>query len=192
MFSTYGELKSQISDWLVRGDLADKIPSFILLCETDIANKVLQIEVERTVTMNSGALPDDFRSVRVVKSGNSVLNSFDTVQAARAGVLDGDPIGYVIGGNSINVIPEGPVDMTYDAEFVKLSEMGTGDDATNEILLKHPNVYLYGSLLHSAPYLQEDERLGTWATLYSEGVSDLQKFIRRKRFGTTPLVRSPC
>jgi len=34
----------------------------------------------------------------------------------------------------------------------------------------YPDVYLYGALLHSAPYLKEDQRAQTWAALYTTAV----------------------
>jgi hypothetical protein len=33
---------------------------------------------------------------------------------------------------------------------------------------------LYGSLLQAAPYLQDDNRIQVWATLYERALNDLQ------------------
>ena len=41
---------------------------------------------------------------------------------------------------------------------------------TNWLLTHHPDIYLYGALLHSAPFLQEDARAQTWAALYKSAV----------------------
>jgi len=52
-------------------------------------------------------------------------------------------------------------------EFISLSD-GT---RSNFILEQHPDIYFYGSLLHSAPYLDDDARLSTWSALYDSAVS---------------------
>tara|TARA_R110002153_G_scaffold98295_1_gene233308 strand:- start:1224 stop:2132 length:909 start_codon:yes stop_codon:yes gene_type:complete len=46
---------------------------------------------------------------------------------------------------------------------------------TNWLLSAAPDVYLYGSLLQSAPYLANDERIGVWAQLYSAAVLRLNE-----------------
>jgi hypothetical protein len=55
----------------------------------------------------------------------------------------------------------------YYAKIPTLSDSVT----TNWLLTYHPDIYLYGALLHSAPYLKEDERASTWAALYSAAVA---------------------
>jgi hypothetical protein len=46
-------------------------------------------------------------------------------------------------------------------------------NASNWILARHPDVYLYGSLLQAAPYLRDDERVGLWAPLYAQAIEDM-------------------
>jgi hypothetical protein len=42
------------------------------------------------------------------------------------------------------------------------------------LLTAAPDVYLYGALLQAAPYLKDDARISTWATLYTSAMEDLQ------------------
>jgi hypothetical protein len=60
--------------------------------------------------------------------------------------------------------------LTYYAKLAKLSNSVT----TNWLLTSSPDVYLYGSLLQAAPYLQDDARIQVWATLYERALNDLQ------------------
>jgi hypothetical protein len=46
--------------------------------------------------------------------------------------------------------------------------------ATNWLLTSSPDIYLYGALLQAAPYLQDDARIQTWATLYERALNDLR------------------
>lgn len=47
------------------------------------------------------------------------------------------------------------------------------DNQVNYVLTNHPDLYFYGSLLHSAPYLDDDQRLGTWASFYQNAVESI-------------------
>ncbi len=73
MITTYGELKTDIADWLDREDLAGKIPSFIKLAETKIYRflRTRESEFTRTWTevdnpINPITLPDNFREAHLV------------------------------------------------------------------------------------------------------------------------------
>jgi hypothetical protein len=58
-------------------------------------------------------------------------------------------------------------ELLYYQKIPALSDSNT----SNWLLEEFPDVYLYGSLTHSAPYLSEDERIAVWAQLYSAGVA---------------------
>jgi len=48
------------------------------------------------------------------------------------------------------------------------------DSATSNWLLSTaPDVYLYGALIHSAPYLAEDNRTAIFAQMYGAAVNQL-------------------
>jgi hypothetical protein len=67
-------------------------------------------------------------------------------------------------------------DATYTAEliyFAKLTKLSS-TVASNWLLTSSPDIYLYGSLLQAAPYLQDDARIQTWATLYERALNDLR------------------
>ena len=56
----YGEVKSEIADWINREDLSDKIPIFIRLAETEIFRDLRCYENEFTTTYNDQAAVDSF------------------------------------------------------------------------------------------------------------------------------------
>ena len=59
------------------------------------------------------------------------------------------------------------IDMTYVRDLPALE---SAPNSTNGVLLLHPDVYLYGALKHSAPWLQHDDRVATWDGLYESGL----------------------
>ena len=46
--------------------------------------------------------------------------------------------------------------------------VGGDDSAVNWLIERHPDVYFYASLLHSAPYLDDDQRIPVWAGIYGQ------------------------
>ncbi len=63
-------------------------------------------------------------------------------------------------------------DGSYSAILMYYAKVPTLSDSneTNWLLTHYPDIYLYGALLHSAPYLREDERAQTWAALHAAAV----------------------
>ena len=47
-------------------------------------------------------------------------------------------------------------------------------DGKNWLLTASPSAYLYGSLVHSAPYLRDDERIALWDKMYKDALHTLQ------------------
>jgi hypothetical protein len=53
----------------------------------------------------------------------------------------------------------------------------------------HPDAYLYGTLMHSAPYLQADERIGVWAGKYQQVINQITTSDENAKFsGSTPSI----
>ena len=178
--STYSELKTSIADWLNRDDLTSVIPDLITLCEADLNRR---LRVREMIARSTGAtstqftiLPSDFleaRNVQINTSPPAVLDyrSPEALDRYRATIGDNadTPIYYTLIGDTIEVAPTPSSEVTIEIVYYKkLTPLS--DANPNFILQTHPDVYLYGSLLHSAPYLHGDERIGTWAGIYDAKV----------------------
>ena len=138
--------------------------------------------VRATASMDTeySAVPADFLECRTIKLNTNpvqplqfeTVDSMDTLKTQYAAT--GRPQYFSIVGGQIRVLPV--PDTTYTAEliyFAKLTKLSS-TNATNWLLTSSPDVYLYGALLQGAPYLQNDERIQTWATLYERGLNDLK------------------
>ena len=178
--STYSELKASIADWLNRDDLTSVIPDLITLCEADLNRR---LRVREMIARSTGAtstqftvLPSDFleaRNVQINTSPPAVLDyrSPEALDRYRATIGDNadTPIYYTLIGDTIEVAPTPSSEVTIEIVYYKkLTPLS--DANPNFILQTHPDVYLYGSLLHSAPYLHGDERIGTCAGIYDAKV----------------------
>ena len=62
-------------------------------------------------------------------------------------------------------------------------------NTTNWLLTDAPDVYLYGSLMQSAPYLAHDERLAVWAGLYTQATTSLQRSSENAKWGANLRLR---
>jgi hypothetical protein len=85
----------------------------------------------------------------------------------------GKPRYYRHAENQFEVFPT--PDSAYAAELLYYQKIPSlaNDATTNWLLSSYPDIYLYGSLLNSAPYLAEDGRAEVWARLYGEAVDKL-------------------
>jgi hypothetical protein len=85
----------------------------------------------------------------------------------------GKPAFYSHSEDQFEVFPT--PDGSYAAELLYIQKIPALSDTvtTNWLLSSYPDIYLYGSLLNSAPYLAEDGRAEVWARLYGEAVDKL-------------------
>jgi hypothetical protein len=179
--TTYDELKTSIADFLNRDDLTSIIPDFITMAEAQMRRDVRHWRMERRSTANVDsqytALPQDFiEPIRVIllddnTSTMELVGTFEISQLREAGAnRQGKPQFYTILDGSFEVFPT--PDGTYSMELVYYADLpDLATNSTNWLLTNYPDAYLYSSLAHSAPYLQEDMRLQTWSALYQAAIS---------------------
>jgi len=182
--SNYSELQTSIAEFLNRDDLTAKIPDFIVLAEAQMNAELRHWRMEKRATASLDsqytAVPVDFiQPVRFSITGSTIssLSQTDSKTITDLRTANNNPSGrpteYTILDGSIEVYPI--PDATYTLELLyyeKLDALNSGN-TTNWVLTTYPNAYLYGSLLHSAPYLMEDQRINTWATFYQKAINDI-------------------
>jgi hypothetical protein len=183
--TTYTELKTSIGDWLNRSDLTTAIPDFISLAEAQIERtlRTRQMIVRANASFDAqyGAVPADFLETKSLKLTST--NPETPLQFLSIDALDnemtkytasGKPKFFGVVGGQFRIVPTPDsnytTELTYYAKLTKLSS----SVASNWLLASSPDIYLYGALLQAAPYLQDDARIQTWATLYERALNDLQ------------------
>jgi len=179
--STYAELQASIANFLNRDDLTATIPDFIALAESSISNSLRHWRMETRVdTALSGqfmSIPSDWLAtirLHLDNTGTTDVRYLPRaeMQRMRAEQVDATGIPAYYGHNAgqfeVFPTPDGSYTSTllYYAKVPTLSDSAT----TNWLLSNYPDIYLYGALLHSAPYLKEDERAQTWAALYTSAI----------------------
>lgn len=196
--TTYSELKTTIADFLNRDDLTSIIPTFITLAESQINRDIRHWRMEKRATSAVDSeyvsLPTDWIetiSVHLQGGGTTPVNfaSRDSIADKRAAGYDtaGRPEFYTHSDGALELYPT-PAD-TYTLELLYASKIDALSDSntSNWLLLDSPDAYLYGALVHSAPYLQEDGRANTWAQLYGAAVQAVNLSSERSRNSGTGL-----
>ena len=187
---SYQQLQQDIADWLVWPDLNPYIPTFIRMAESRF-NRVLRtkemISRAKAVTENQYVpLPADWlmaKNVQRQTDGKALsYMTLEELDAYRFKITQGDihpqgPEHYTFVGDTLELAPspteESPVtiEMAYYRKIPALS-----DDivfSSNWLLAEHYDVYLYGSLIHSAPFLKEDARIPVWKELADAALMEL-------------------
>jgi hypothetical protein len=195
--STFAGLKGEIADFLNRQDLTTKIPTFITLAEADLNRRVRHYEMikRKTTTLYANGYrlpqPDDWlQAANMQCDGVRLLLSTETEIDVIRNETDGvTPTHFCPVGNEIEFAPAPASNVTieqiYYARIAALSDSAT----SNWLLLKFPDAYLYGSLIHSAPYLDEDPRVATWNAGYERALTGIAENNRRSMTSGGRLVR---
>ncbi len=201
--ATYQGLCNKIADTLNRQDLTAVIPDFVVLATTRIQRDMARVRhpyminrSQATVIDNYVPLPNDFVAIQQLMfqdtTQNFVYISPDQSKEVMARGWDspampysiippwvdqaGQTTYYTIIGNRIRIFPPpgqsnpDQLDLWYYARLNPLNNTTT----TNWVLSRYPDLYLYGSLLHSAPYLKDDARIGVWDGIYKTILADIE------------------
>ena len=182
--STYAELKASVADWLNRSDLTSAITDFVSLAESqmerDLRTRQMIVRANATISDEYSALPSDYLEAKSFKlTGTNPIsplvfqsiNALDDLQVTYTS--SGQPKYFCMIGGQIRVLPV--PDTSYVSELIYYAKLSKLSDSNtiNWLLTLSPDVYLYGSLLQAAPYLQDDARIQVWAGLYQKGIEAL-------------------
>lgn len=196
--STFSELKTSIADFLNRDDLTTVIPDFITLAEAQMNRDIRHWEMENRVDGQQTQgdqymqLPADWlETIRLHLTGDGTslveLISLSAMADKRANAEDqaGKPRFYAHVRGEFELYPTPDENTNFELLYYQKIPALSDSNTTNWLLDYAPDVYLYGSLVHSAPYLQEDARLAVWAQMYAAAVQNLNNQSERvKNSGT--------
>jgi hypothetical protein len=205
--NTCSTLVTAVTEWLARDQdatLIARIPDFIVLAEAKFNRElfVRQMEARSTTITDTSttepemiSLPSDFQSMRRVRlssvTGKPCLEFKSGTQMDEyrygTGNVTGQPRYFTIFGTEIELAPT--PDANYTIEMVYRKNIPSLlSNANNWLLLQAPDLYLYGTLLESAPYIKEDGRIQTWAPGFSAALDGLNRLGLTSTFNAGPSV----
>jgi hypothetical protein len=178
--ANYTDLKTAMAAHLNRSDLSTYLDDFI-----DIAEAMHQrdIRIREMIERNSITIDDrqetvpstvlEIISIRLLTTPVTVLEEINLHEMnRRRQEVTGRPVYFTIHEEiEFDVEPA----EAYSGEIIAYHAVTalSGSTASNAILVKAPDLYLYASLLAAAPFLGNDERIQTWGSLYKAGVAAL-------------------
>lgn len=193
--TTYAELQQAVNDWLNRGDVEQNVPQFIALAEADMQRRVRHWQMESRTNLTIDGqyvdLPADWLETVRLSIGTDALELISQSElldrAEENEGTAGQPRFYALTAGQIEVFPIPDTAETGTLVYFKRFAALADDNTSNWILASHPDVYLYGALVHSAPFLGEDARIPVWQTLYREALGELDRTGKRARHSGTGL-----
>jgi hypothetical protein len=197
--ATYAELQSAMADFLNRDDLTSVLPTFIRLAESRIDRDLRHYRQEKRSTAQLdtqySAVPADYlRPIRlqILDGSTNPVEPISTAQMLqlRADNYDhtGKPTHYALTAGGLELYPT--PDVVYNASLVYYARVAalSGANTTNWLLTEAPDAYLYGSLVHSAPYLKDDAKIAVWDGLYKAAMDNLNATSDDAKYGGSGLT----
>ena len=194
--TNYATLQSTIADYLNRADLTSQIQTFIQFAEADLNTRLrdrqMIVRAEATSDQEYVQLPSDWLEALNLQlvGGMSplryiTLDESDIVNSTRALT---SPTFYSLMNGAIELVPPPAHDV--DIEMVYYGKIPSLSDAapSNWLLVKAPDVYLYGALTHAAPFLMDDARIQTFGQIYLARVQSLQDESQKSLHSGSPLI----
>jgi hypothetical protein len=204
---SYSGLKQSVIDHLDSPELVDFVDDFIDVAEARHRREIRTraMLVLDTLAINDGDryvnLPADFLDLKYIR----ILNPNTGYSARRYLPAVTQMSEHEITEVSTNR-PQRPryfsvnaqiefdseADQDYTAEVLYYANITalSGVDTSNQLLIDAPDVYLYSSLSASAPFLLNDERIGTWESLYTSGRDALNMHERKSVRSGPQIVRT--
>ena len=196
--TTYAELQSTIASYLARSDLTAMIPDFIRLAELRLQRELRirqMLKVVTTVTVAGDAtveLPNDFLQMRdlhlqtnptMVLEYQSPSSLFRNARTSESGL----PKQYTVLAVEFQFAPVPDSAYTLSMLYYAKPEQLSNTVASNVFLTVCPDLLLYAALGEAEPYIMNDQRLQTWATLYDRGLNALTVSDDQGEYSGSPI-----
>lgn len=193
------DLTARMGRLMNRTDLAADAAEAVILYEAE-ANRYFRTPEMLTTTTVAGPigrivpLPTDFLQLKrltwVGGGGRRNLEPIGTEASTRYsdGVTTGSPERFDIIDEGIELMPA-PGGSAGTIEVVYYQRIPTLSLGSNWLLLRHPDVYLYGTLKHLAILRGDKERLQKYKGLHDEAAVAVQQTSNRAQYGSALQIR---
>ena len=195
IITNYATLQTAVADYLARDDLSTFVPNFIQNAENKLYRS-LNLRNEETalsvsVTSGTGTVPTDFKKLKF-----AYVNDSPTVW------LDWVPVKEMYrryptrsGANTPQLITREGANFTFGPfakdftlsgiYYAKQDPLRTTDPSW--YVTNAPEVLLYGALLESQAFIQNDARLAVWQSMFRDSVKTLKDENREADEGSGDL-----
>jgi hypothetical protein len=193
---------ARVKKWLDVPDLDDDVFGFCLDSANERLNRDLSSQwMEKTYELvvedpsQYFSVPSeirDYNRMRLVTVRGSeplVVVAINEFKIEMLNNNDVTPRVYCISNMELMIWPRPTKDSIIDIDYYAKIPALSSDQDENVFSTKHPDALLYAALLEATPFLQEDERLETWAIFYTGIKDSINLSADRATKGSTPLKR---
>lgn len=187
---TYANLKTSISDWMARSDLAGNVAEWITLAEARLNRELPAVEEEATLTATSSSRTIDVSAYSIVEPLALYLVDPDTSDERRLVKRDtiayenenGEPRYWTYDSDDAEINFDRPADQAYSLRFQFRERFTLSDSATtNWLLTNHPDVYLAASIFYGGMFEDNDTRAGKWKALLESEIPSVRNIIAQQK-----------
>ena len=203
--STKAELHTAVANWLNRSDLTSRIPEFIALSEAsfnrNLRTREMLVRSTASVTGQYVSLPTDFLEMLNIELTSTtppkrliyITSDRSDDYREQKNNKAGKPSYWTIEGASIQLLPT--PDATYTLQLNYYQDIpalsGLADSGNNWLLLAHPDVYLYSTLMQASPYIMDPQAGQQWDALLARSMQELQMSDEKSRYAGGTLNMRP-
>lgn len=197
----YAEFKDFLMDHLWKqGDsvVLSRLDQIIKVAEAEL-NRTLKIEdrnqlSDAEATDNLVPLPLDYREMRSLSNPYCrgmkyyTPNKFFDLESKYANRINYEAYTVVNHGEEIALLGPLSVDNPLSLTMVYYANIPSFQDADESwVVDKYLDLYAYCVLKHTAPFLREDERLGTWGALYTDAFTTTMEENENRKYAGSPI-----
>lgn len=196
----YDSLIAFVTDHLqLDSDTAGKLPTLLRMAESELERQILSPKRETTATLSATsatvALPTDFeemRSILLVDYWPLSLVTLNVLQSAHPTAAGpGLPQVYAISGSNLILGPSPDATYSLSATYLATLTGLSATNATNWLLTKYPDAYVYALMFQAEAYRNNDDRLPGIRALMGQVIDQINKQGNRNRVSTPIRLRSP-
>jgi hypothetical protein len=197
--TNYSDLQSTIASYLARTDLTAQIPDFIQLAETRLRRELRLRQMLKVVTTTTTAddgtveLPSDFLQMRDLHINTNPIQVVEYISPSNFyrntwSTSVGLPRQYTILAQEFQFAPAPDTNYTLQMMYYAAPPYLSSSNPSNVFLANCPDLLLYGALGEAAPYLMDDGRLQTWASMYDRGLAALTVSDDQGEYSGSPIA----
>jgi len=187
--TTYAELVTALdgaTGYFHRTDLTAKIPDFIKIAESRMNRRLRLSSQEQETTLTATVSSRTGATMATPTRFGQPVGLWLTTYLPRSEMTyvlpEQLPVTTSNGGSSYYTVDgdyiatENPADQAYTYALRYLQTLSLQTTSTNYVLSDYPDMYIYGTLLASAGYTQDQSQAAMWSSLFDlaikEAISD--------------------
>ena len=198
-FTSYSDLQAAVASYLARTDLTTQIPDFIQLAELRLRRELRLRQMLKVATTTTTAndstveLPSDFLQMRDLHFNTSPIATLkydapNVFYRNTYSTISGKPTNYTVLAQEFQLAPIPDTNYTLQMLYYAAPPFLSSSNTSNVFLANCPDLLLYGALAEAAPYLMDDARLQTWASLYDRGIQALTVSDDNGEYAGSPMI----